>query len=96
MLAQVKTCSPTCEAFKCAKTAVVIRQDGVWCRWTDEMCDVVNCTYALCVKRRLLPKGTCGESIKRKTVEKQPEELVGPAIKLKGRAFRKVGEKEIF
>jgi hypothetical protein len=60
------------------------------------MCDVANCTYAMCVKRRLLPKGTCGETIKRKTVEKQPEEVASPTVKLKGRALRKLGEKEIF
>jgi hypothetical protein len=60
------------------------------------MCDVRNCTYALCQKRRLLPKGVCGETIKRKTVEKPPDEVVGPAVKLRGRALRKIGEKEIF
>jgi hypothetical protein len=48
------------------------------------------------MKRRLLPKGVCGETIKRKTVEKQPDEVIGPPIKLHGRALRKIGEKEIF
>jgi hypothetical protein len=48
------------------------------------------------VKRRLLPRGICGETIKRKTVEKHPDEVIGPAIKLRGRALRKIGEKEIF
>jgi hypothetical protein len=95
-LAQTKTCSPTCQSFKCAKEAPVCRQDGVWCRWTEEMCDVANCTYSMCVKRRLLPKGVCGETIKRKTVERQPDEVTGPTVKLHGRAFRKIGEKEIF
>ena len=57
---------------------------------------MTNCSYATCVKRRLLPGGICGETIKRKTVEKTPEEAVGPAIKLRGRALRKIGEKEIF
>jgi len=60
------------------------------------MCDVANCTYAMCVKRRLLPRAICGETIKRKTVEKEPEEVVGPPIKLRGRTLRKIGEKEIF
>jgi len=95
-LAQVKTCSPTCQSFKCAKNATVYGKEGVWCRWTEETCDVANCTYALCVKRRLLPKGVCGETIKRKTVEKQPEEIVDQPVKLRGRALRKIGEKEIF
>jgi hypothetical protein len=48
------------------------------------------------VKRRLLPKGICGEKIKRRTVEKQPEEVTGPAIKLHGKALRRFGEKEIY
>jgi len=93
---QAKTCSPTCESFKCAKASVVYGKDSTWCRWTDEICDVANCTYAMCVKRRLLPRGTCGETIKRKTIEKPPEEVIGPTIKLKGKAYRKLGEKEIF
>lgn len=96
ILAQVKTCSATCQSFKCVKNAAINHQDGVWCRWTEEMCNVANCTYAICIKRRLLPRGVCGETVKRKTVEKPPEEVVGPAIKLRGRALRKVKEKEIF
>jgi hypothetical protein len=95
-LVQVKTCSPTCPSFKCAKGAIVYRRDDLWCTWTEDTCDVANCTYAICVKRRLLPRGICGESIKRKTIEKEPDEVVGPTIKLRGRALRKIGEKEIF
>ena len=95
-MAQTKTCFPACQSFKCAKNATVFRRDSVWCKWTEEMCDVANCTYAMCVKRRLLPRAICGETIKRKTVEKQPEEIVGPPVKLRGRALRKIGEKEIF
>lgn len=60
------------------------------------MCNISNCSYALCTKRRLLPKGICGETIKRKTVEKKLDEVIGPAIKLHGKALRKFGEKEIF
>jgi hypothetical protein len=60
------------------------------------MCDVANCTYTICIKRRLLPRGICGETVKRKTVEKPPEEVVGPAVKLRGRALRRIREKEIF
>jgi hypothetical protein len=48
------------------------------------------------MKRRLLPKGICGETIKRKTVEKQPDEVIGPTVKLHGKALRKIGEKELF
>jgi len=63
---------------------------------TEETCNVANCGYAICIKRRLLPRGICGETVKRKTVEKQPEEVIGQAIRLRGRTLRKIGEKEIF
>jgi hypothetical protein len=95
-LDEAKSCSPTCQSFKCAKNSNIYRRDGVWCSWTEEMCDIADCSYAICVKRRLLPKGICGETIKRKTVDKQPEEVIGPTVKLRGRTFRKGGEKEIF
>ncbi|MEM1538848.1 MAG: hypothetical protein QXW82_01615 [Candidatus Bathyarchaeia archaeon] len=95
-MSQAKICSPTCELFKCGRNAAVRRRDIVWCAWTEDRCNVTNCSYALCIKRRLLPRGVCGETVKRKTAEKQPEEVVGPSIKLRGRALRRIGEKEIF
>jgi hypothetical protein len=44
----------------------------------------------------LLPRGVCGETVKRKTVERAPEEVIGESIKLRGKALRKIGDKEIF
>ena len=46
--------------------------------------------------RRLLPNGKCGETIKRKTVEIEPEEDTVESIKVRGKTYRKIGEKEIF
>jgi hypothetical protein len=93
VLAQVRTCSPTCSFFKCVENSIAA---GNMCRLTEEKCDVANCGYAICVKRRLLPRGICGETVKRRTVEKEPDEVIGPSVKLRGRALRKFGEKEIF
>ncbi len=60
------------------------------------MCNVANCTYALCVKRRLLPQGICGETVKRQTVEKEPEEIIDEPVKLRGKALRKIGDRELY
>ncbi|MDH5481426.1 MAG: hypothetical protein OEY22_00900 [Candidatus Bathyarchaeota archaeon] len=95
-MAQVKPCSPTCRFFKCTEDAAVYRQGGVWCRLTEEMCNVASCGYAICIKRRLLPRGICGETVKRKTIEKEPEDVIGPAVKLRGRTLRRIGDKEVF
>lgn len=96
MLGEVKYCSPRCNLFKCAKDSAVYRGKDMWCRWTDETCIVKDCNYATCVKRRLLPGGICGETVKRKTIEKRIDEIVGDPVKLRGKALRRVGEKEVF
>ncbi|MFQ6065333.1 MAG: hypothetical protein ACE5L6_07640 [Candidatus Bathyarchaeia archaeon] len=94
-MSTIKHCSPRCEFFRCAKKAIIHQENKIWCTWAEEECDVSNCSYALCVKRRLLPNGICGETVKRKTAEKGPEEI-GPPVKLKGKIIKKIGEKEIF
>jgi len=52
----------------------------------------------MCFKRRLLPGGVCGETIKRKTVEKDPEadDFGNDSIKLKGKALRKLGDQDYY
>jgi len=91
----VKKCSPTCKKFRCGRNVLVYNKNIAWCRWTDEPCNIANCSYAMCATRRLLPEGICGETVKRKTVERNPEDI-GPLVKVKGKTFRKIGEKEIF
>jgi hypothetical protein len=60
------------------------------------MCNISNCTYALCLKRRMLPRGICGETVKRQTVDKSPEEILDEPIKLRGKTLRKIGDRELF
>ena len=95
-MSQAKACSPVCPSFKCGNNSAFIRRDSVWCRWTEEMCNVANCTYAMCVKRRLLPKGVCGETVKRKTVDRTPDEILDEPVRLRGKVLRKIGDKEFF
>ncbi len=48
------------------------------------------------MKRRMLPEAICGETIKRKTVEKDVDEFFDDSVKLKGKALRKLGDQEFF
>jgi hypothetical protein len=48
------------------------------------------------MKRRMLPEGICGETIKRKTVEKDVDEFFDDSIKIKGKALRKLGDQEYY
>lgn len=85
-----------CELFRCAKRALTFRGAAPWCRWTDERCSPKDCTYAVCIKRRLLPTGICGFTVRRKTAEEtRPEEFMKEEIKVRGRVLRRLGEKEI-
>ncbi|HKM59708.1 MAG TPA: hypothetical protein VLV84_04580 [Candidatus Acidoferrales bacterium] len=96
-MAQSKACSPTCSAFKCGKNSAFYQRGSTSCRLTEELCSVANCTYAMCQKRRLLPMGVCGETVKRQTVERDlDDDLLGDAIRIKGKALRKLGDKEIY
>lgn len=68
-------------------------RDNVWCRLTEEKCDIANCTYSMCFKRRLLPKGVCGETVKRQTVEKDvDDDFFAESVRIKGKALRKLGD----
>lgn len=95
-MSEVRHCLPTCKLFKCAKKALTFRGKLIWCQWAEERCEVKNCVYATCLKRKLLPSGICGETVKRKTIEVEPEEVARLTVKLKGKAFRKIGEREAF
>jgi hypothetical protein len=48
------------------------------------------------MKRRLLPNAICGETVKRQTVEKDFEDDIDEPVKLKGKALRKFGDREIY
>lgn len=95
-LSKAKRCSPKCRKFKCAKNFATSRGKTVWCRWTDELCDPSKCNYAICIGRRLLPGGICGETLKRKTIDRRLEDEAIMPIKVRGKTFRKIGEKELF
>jgi hypothetical protein len=53
----------------------------------------------MCFKRRMLPGGVCGETVKRQTIEKDIIEDFpdnNGAVKLKGKALRKLGDQDFY
>ncbi len=74
----------------------MFRRDSVWCRETEEPCTIANCTYSMCMKRRMLPGGICGETVKRVTVEKDVDDFFDDSVIIKGKALRKLGDKELY
>ncbi|MCW4034266.1 MAG: hypothetical protein NWF03_02750 [Candidatus Bathyarchaeota archaeon] len=79
------------------KRAVVFQRDRIWCKWTDDECNVANCSYATCVRRRLLPNAVCGESVKRRTVDRRPDdEGPMPTVRFKGKTLRKLKDHDYY
>ena len=95
-MTQTKNCYATCRSFKCVQNSASYQRNTVWCKMTEEKCKVENCTYAMCYKRRLLPKGICGETVKRVTVERKPEDIPDSSIKLRGKALKRINEDDFF
>jgi hypothetical protein len=96
-LSGAKSCYPKCRDFNCTKRALTYRGKTGWCNWTNEVCDLKGCTYAICQKRQLLDNGVCGFTVKRKTREDvRPEDMLREEIRVRGKLARKTGEKIIF
>ena len=93
---QSNNCSPRCEFFRCGQKALTYQGNRTYCRWADDICSGATCNYTICVKGRLLPNGTCGLTIKRKTEEATPDSIKIPEIKLRGRIQKKISEDELF
>ena len=51
----------------------------------------------MCFKRRFLPGGVCGETVKRQTVEREiDDDFPKESVKLKGKALRKLGDQDFY
>jgi hypothetical protein len=45
----------------------------------------------------MLPQAICGETVKRQTVDRNPEEIMDDEpIKLRGKTLRKIGDRELY
>jgi hypothetical protein len=44
----------------------------------------------------MLPNGICGETVKRITTDIDPEDIEVNTVRLKGKAFRKLGERDLY
>jgi len=67
----------------------------VHCIWTDDECIGPACNYALCSRNQLLPDGTCGLTVKRRTIEEEeiPEESI--PRKMKSKILRRIKDEEL-
>ncbi|NWG08777.1 MAG: hypothetical protein HXX80_00420 [Nitrososphaerales archaeon] len=91
-MSMTKTCSPTCEFFKCGRGALLPRTNKPWCSFTNDYCDVRLCAFVQCIRNKLVSGNMCGLAVKRVTVDKLRPEDFGIEIKLKGKLARRLGE----
>ncbi|MEM2429182.1 MAG: hypothetical protein QW779_01425 [Nitrososphaerales archaeon] len=85
-------CWPKCIWFKCAKRALWIRGNTLWCNWSNENCIGSSCSYALCVRAKMLPQGRCGLVVKRVTTDKIKLEDFKLDVKIPGKLAQRIGD----
>ena len=73
------------------------RGNKIYCRFAEDVCEGPNCTYAICVRNRMLPNNLCGLTIKKdkKPLENLPEEAV-QGFKVRGKLSHRLREEELF
>ncbi len=69
---------------------MLIRGHTIWCSWLNDVCVGPSCSYAQCVRNKLLPDNRCGLVIKRITSDVVKPEDFNLNIKLKGKLARKL------
>ena len=73
---------------------------SVYCRWADDECVGSSCNYAICIRRKLLPNGLCGLSVKRKTNKETSNEALNVDIEMnninvRGKLLRRFREDDL-
>ena len=69
----------------------------MYCRLADDKCLGPSCKFAICVRNKLLPDGTCALTIRRVTsLSEIPPEQAVQGFKVKGKLKQRLGEEEIF
>ena len=71
------------------------RGNLMFCNWVEDDCEGPTCNYASCVKQRLLANGVCGAALRRKTVDEDLEQTA-TGIRVKGKLYQRLREKEIY
>ncbi len=69
---------------------MLIRGHTIWCSWLNDVCVGPSCSYAQCIRNKLLPDNRCGLVIKRITSDVVKPEDFNLNIKLKGKLARKL------
>jgi len=83
-------CWPRCISFKCGRRSMLIRGQTIWCSWLNDLCAGPSCSYALCIRSKLLPDNRCGLVVRRITTDVVKPEDFTLNIKLRGKLAKKL------
>ncbi len=83
-------CWPQCVFFKCGNRSLKAQGNNIRCLWINDECIGSSCSYALCIRGKMLVGNRCGLTVKRMTTEtKQPDNFELDA-KIKSRLSKRV------
>jgi hypothetical protein len=83
-------CWPQCVFFKCSKRSLKGQGDAVRCLWINDDCIGTSCSFAICVRGKMLAGKRCGLTFKRATVETKRHDDFEIDQKLKSRLSKRI------
>ena len=87
-------CWPQCVWFKCGKRVLQIRGRAIYCTWLNDDCAGPSCSFALCVRGKMLPDSRCGLIVRRLTTDTLRPEDFKVDVKLRGKVARRLGDED--
>ena len=62
-------CWPQCIFFKCGNRSIKAQGNVIKCLWINDECIGSSCSYAICVRGKMLVGKQCGLTIRRLTTD---------------------------
>ena len=83
-------CWPVCVFFKCGDRHIRLQGEAVKCAWLNDDCMGSSCSFAICVRGKMMSGNRCGFTVRRLTVEPAKPEEIKLDPKLKGKLSKRI------
>lgn len=83
-------CWPQCVFFKCSKRSLKSQGEVISCLWINDDCIGTSCSFAMCVRGKMIGGKRCGLTFKRTTIETRREENLEIDPKLKSKLSKRI------
>lgn len=87
-------CIPKCMWFRCSRHALKTRSSILWCDWIEGECIGPSCTYAQCLRGKMMTDNRCGLVVRRVTTDTIKPDDFKLDFKISRKLTRRLGRDE--